>query len=230
MDGFEQAPREQTGYRLYDVTDPDEPTELGSYHNGGLGVHNLYVFTRPDLERAFVASVHNEFPVVTGGEDLRGELQIVDISDPNAPELVATWELDDAEDQGGPPFEELCHRRGNIASCNPHDVWISDDGELAYLSYWDAGLVMLDISDPEDPQFIGAAQNQLDSSEDDTPHLEEQGNTHSAIPVFIDGRHIVDRGRRARHGEPLAGGAGQGKELGKQKRRHAGFCDRHVDW
>jgi len=46
------------------------------------------------------------------------------------------------------------------------------DGTVAYLSYWDAGLILLDISDPSQPRLLGRGN-----------YLNEEGNTHSAVPA-----------------------------------------------
>ena len=193
--GFNDVPTEQTGFQLYDVTDPAAPVQLGNHNNGGVGTHNLLPYNRADLQKAFVAAVFNDFP--TPIDDLRGEMQIVDITDPNNPALVSTWELIDAQAQGGPTFDELCRPRGAfLASCYLHDVWVSSDGTTAYLSFWDAGLILIDISDPETPTFIGQIQS---------GGPEAEGNTHAAIPVSRGGKDYVVVGD-----EDFIGGVAQG--------------------
>lgn len=182
LPGADEFPSEQTGFQLYDVSDPTDPQQLGNFNNGGFGTHNLYLFSRPDLGATYSATVFNQGNVAL--DDLVGVVQIVDVSDPNAPELASEWELADAEEQGGPAFDELCQRRGNhLPSCNLHDLWVSEDGTILYASYWDAGLVLLDINDPTDPQFIG--QTQPDGTDN-------EGNTHVAVPYEIDGQqHVI---------------------------------------
>ncbi|MDP9023177.1 MAG: hypothetical protein M3N57_10910 [Actinomycetota bacterium] len=182
IDAVNDIPRAQTGFQLWDVSDPTAPERLGSFNNGGSGTHNLFAFHRPDLGKAFVAAVHNDSDLVTG-EDLVGTVQFVDISDPNAPQLVSQWALADAQTQGGPTFDQLCEPRGeHLASCNLHDVWVSDDGKIAYLSFWDAGLILLDVQDPTEPAFIGQIQ---------PGGTDNEGNTHAAVPLMIGGRHLV---------------------------------------
>ncbi|MBW3577492.1 MAG: hypothetical protein KY462_07095 [Actinobacteria bacterium] len=182
IDAVNDIPRAQTGFQLWDVTDPTAPERLGSFNNGGLGTHNLFAFHRPDLQKAFVAAVHNDSDLLTG-DDLVGTVQFVDISDPNAPQLVSQWALADAQTPGGPTFDELCEPRGeHLASCNLHDVWVSDDGKIAYLSFWDAGLILLDVEDPTEPAFIGQIQ---------PGGTDNEGNTHAAVPLMIGGKHLV---------------------------------------
>ncbi len=177
---LEDVQNPETGFQLYDVTKPSSPVKLGDHQNGGLGTHNHFIFSRPDLNRAFVAAVFNESPILF---ETRGELQIVEITNPNTPTLVSTWDLDDAAPQGGPTKDELCKERGtHLASCYLHDVWTNEAGTIAYLSYWDAGLVLVDITDPANPQFLGQIQSGT---------LEEEGNTHAAVPMTVDGRDVV---------------------------------------
>jgi hypothetical protein len=180
-----EVPTTHTGFQLYNVTDPENPVKLGTYNNGGIGTHNLYFFTRPDLDppRAFVAAVYNE--VNAGGLlGIRGELQIVEVTDPNNPTLVGEWEL------ATPNPDFPCEERGvDSAFCVLHDVWVSDDGKTAYLSFWDAGLILLNISDPTNPTLIGRAQEQVEG--DGVGWLDEEGNTHSAIPYNVGGRKFI---------------------------------------
>jgi hypothetical protein len=41
-----------------------------------------------------------------------------------------------------------------------HDGWVQENGGqiIAYLAYWDAGLVLLDVTDPTDPVFLGHSE------------------------------------------------------------------------
>jgi hypothetical protein len=180
-----EVPTAVTGFQLYDVDDPSNPVKLGTYNNGGIGTHNLYFFSRPDLNppRAYVAAVYNE--VVAGGIlGIRGELQIVEVTDPSNPTLVGEWEL------ATPNPDIPCEERGvDSAFCVLHDVWVSDDGKTAYLSFWDAGLILLDITDPANPALIGRAQEQVEG--DGVGWLDEEGNTHSALPFETGGRKFV---------------------------------------
>lgn len=183
------ADADHTGFQVYDVSDPANPVKRGTWNNGGLGTHNLALFSQGG--RSYVAAVLNkvDFFGVEQEELIAGFLQIVDITDPGAPELVSEWGLADAEADGGPPGEELCAPRGSSAFCYNHDTWVSDDGQTAYLAFWDAGLILLDVSDPADPVFIGQAQEQV--QDDPEGWLNEEGDTHAAVPVTVDGRDLV---------------------------------------
>lgn len=60
-----------------------------------------------------------------------------------------------------------------------------DDGTKAYLSHWDAGLILLDISDPADPQLVSVAIDPENGS------LDGEVNSHSAWPS-ADGSIVVE--------------------------------------
>src|SRR5207302_1054399 len=79
----------------------------------------------------------------------QGDFRIVDISDPARPVQLSSWR------------PETAGLRAPGIGCNPqvfdHSARGSRDGMRAYLSYWDAGLLILDISDPTAPRFLGQA-------------------------------------------------------------------------
>jgi hypothetical protein len=63
----------------------------------------------------------------------------------------------------------LAVRRGADARTLDHSARANANGTLAYLSYWDAGFVTLDIGDPSNPRFVGVTGQDL----------AEEGNAHS---------------------------------------------------
>lgn len=159
------------GFELWDVTDPTAAEFLGRFGPAaatdtepflveiGFGVHNVFIFEQG--ERAYVAAIVDFGEVFQDffGAPLVGDLRIVDVTDPRNPVQVGDWGI--AKDLGqGPAF-----------NLGPHDVWVEND--IAYLSHWDGGLILLDVSDPSDPRFI--SQTLYDPS--------EEGNTHVAVPA-----------------------------------------------
>jgi len=80
-------------------------------------------------------------------------VHIVDISKPQSPkEIAVTGQLDWPAD--------IAAEFGDTAAVFLHDVWVQEnDGRvIAYLAYWDAGLVLLDITDPANPVFLGDSE------------------------------------------------------------------------
>lgn len=157
------------GIRLYDVSDPTNPVHLADLYSigspgpgpgpGAFGVHNTYIFQQGN--RAYVHLVANISP------DLF-DYRIVDVSDPTNPTEVGRWSSTVSPD--APPGLEP---RGTSRSLGLHDVWSNDNGKIAYLSYWDAGYILLDVSDPSNPTFLGNS----------TWEPDDEGNAHAAVPA-----------------------------------------------
>jgi hypothetical protein len=72
---------------------------------------------------------------------------------------------------------------GSSANRFLHDFTITPDGLTAYLAHWDAGLVMLDISDVSNPQLVSLA---IDPTSEDG-----EVNSHSVWPN-ADGSIVVE--------------------------------------
>lgn len=187
------------GFEIYNVADPTNPEPLASVRIdeinpisdalfGGIedvGVHNLWLFTQGRQD--YVAAV---------AETAFDNFQIFDITDPTNPVRVAAWgaeELfdpgvgDETEDVGRVLDAALWLSDGFGASANRflHDITVSEDATRAYLSNWDAGLVLLDVSDPAFPQVISVALDPQNGSRDG------EVNSHNAWPAE-DGSVVVE--------------------------------------
>lgn len=188
------------GFDIYNVDDPRNPVFLSrvqtddvnlflqeSFGFVDFGVHNLFLFTQGD--RDYVAAVvESEF----------GNFQIFDITDPANPTLVGFW---GAEQLAFPGIDwvnltdfatilevdaYLFGGFGGSANRFLHDITVSSDGTQAYLSNWDAGLVLLDISDVANPQVVSVALDPANGSP-----LDGEVNSHSAWPNE-DGTIVVE--------------------------------------
>ena len=181
-----------TGLQLWDVTDANNPVLLSAVTQGSVPefvpefVHNVFVFEQGRNAYVIAASSFNELFTPFG------DVLIVDITDPVNPVVIAAW---GAGKDGGlafgtplapvPPFppgsdctpppggEELC-RGLFFPAVNAHDVWV--EGTTAYVSYWDAGVILLDVSDPSDPTLIGRAVEPPTFGTD-------EGDAHVAVPA-----------------------------------------------
>ena len=148
------------GLVVWDVTDPARPVELGRLSTGccARGLHELEVQHRPDLGRTFVyASVPaSEYPdelSPSGRRDQRGrgDFRLIDVTDPRAPVEVSNWGVLHNPTRGLPAAG---------LGCDPdpifgHSAEPSDDGRLAFVSYWDSGFIALDVTNPAAPVFRG---------------------------------------------------------------------------
>lgn len=105
-------------------------------------------------------------------DDATGSLRVIDIRDPYRPKQVARWQTRPDE-------------AGNFL----HDIDVKDG--LAYLSYWNEGLVILDVGkgikggSPENPQLVSQYKYDLNSLYRD---VEAVGG-----PGFIRGTHTAWR-------------------------------------
>ncbi|ETX02509.1 MAG: hypothetical protein ETSY2_35435 [Candidatus Entotheonella gemina] len=190
------------GIELWDVTDPSTPSHLASIRVGELnpivntlvggatadvGVHNLWLFTQGD--RDFVALY---------AESVFHNFRIFDITTPAAPVPVSAWGAEEVFDPGvgdlnfdapdgiervQAAFNWLLSGMGDLAFRLLHDITINASGDRAYLSYWDAGLILLDISDPSTPQLLSVA--------DPAAGPGGEGNSHAAWPS-ADGTVVVE--------------------------------------
>ena len=188
------------GFDIYDVDDPKNPVFQSRVQTDDVniflmdvlgfvdfGVHNLFLFTQGD--RDYVAAVvESEF----------GNFQVFDITDPANPTLAGFW---GAEQLAFPGIDwvnlnnfatilavdaYLFSGFGGSQNRFLHDITVTPDGTQAYLSNWDAGLVLLDISDVSDPQVVSVALDPVNGSP-----LDGEVNSHSAWPNE-DGTIVVE--------------------------------------
>ncbi len=149
----------QFGPDFWDVTDPYYPKHLsflGVTHGGG-GVHELDLFQRGSHVYALLATPFTEwFDPVPGGD-----FRIVDVTDPRNPVQVGQWGAG-AHGLSPGPFYGL----GSFGASFDHSVRASADGTKAYVSYWDLGVLTLDISDVTNPTLVGQTHYPLGADGD----------------------------------------------------------------
>ena len=135
------------GLALYDVSDPETPKPLAVYDAGagtsGIADLDVWLFG----ERVLVgAVVPNSF---LDHSDAVGDVRIVEITDPQAPADIADWDLRrdviGETDLDGIDPREL----------RAEGITIDPDQRRAFMAYWDAGIVVLDLATPNRPTFAG---------------------------------------------------------------------------
>ena len=174
----------EAGLRLYDIHDPARPRETGFYQAAGRGVHRFWV----DCERrlAYISAETEGY--------LKAILVVVDFKDPTNLREVSRWWLPGQWTEGG---EEPSWDTEKKSCWHHHPVVL---GDRAYLGYWDAGFVILDISDIEKPRFV--------SRGDYSPAY--GGVFHTALPID---RHILGRRWMIGTQESLSPPTKEGKKL-----------------
>ena len=173
---------ESPGIILYDITDPLQPVRLATSFSLGFEVHTIYVYQHD--QRAFVLVAED------GGER---DFHIVDITDPRNPVEVSArgWRdwFAEGTDQlrlGAGPAS-FVHEAWQRSYPRHHPVRAYAGKSIAYLSYWDAGLVLLDITDPANPVFLGDSDY---ADPDPVTGQPPEGNSHSTVPS-ADGRYVI---------------------------------------
>ena len=143
------AGRTFAGLALFDVTDPARPRLLSRLSTGRRvrGVHELSVVQRADGRVLVLATVPHSWP-----ETARGDVRIIDATDPRRPRQLATW---DFRRNGPIRARRLLRARRGVDELLAHSAAPFDGGMKAYVSHWDAGEVFLDLADPGRPRYLG---------------------------------------------------------------------------
>ena len=132
------SPPGQGGVAIWDVTDPTKPKAL-KQNFLEFGVHNTYIWQQGA----------NAYMMVVDDDNVQ-DVHIVDLTKPQSPKVIAaTGQLDWPSD--------IAAEFGDTAGVFLHDIWVQENNGkiIAYLAYWDAGLVLLDVTDPKNPVFLG---------------------------------------------------------------------------
>jgi hypothetical protein len=155
------ATKWSAGLKFFDISNPRAPREIGFFPTPGKGVHRMTYLEPPY--------------VYLSGSDLGYSDQfliIADVTEPARPVEVGRWwfpgmRTESGESPAWAPGRRYAHHHANVR------------GDRAYATWWDAGLVILDIADPSAPTLVS--------------HLPfdpaESGATHSALP--LPGRDLL---------------------------------------
>jgi len=140
---FRQATDWTAGLLVYDISEPLAPKQIGRFDCGGAGVHRV-VWTGGRYAHASATP-----------QGLPDRIWLVlDLADPEHPAEAARFQLDEEVPDG----ERYAAHHALV------------DGDVAYLSYGDANLVVLDVSDWTHPRQIGRAKW-------------DGGDTHTCLPL-----------------------------------------------
>ena len=136
----EGAADRKNGIVIADTHDPLHPKAISEFTDGVTGgVHSAFVYTQPKYgTHVYLTS------------DATGKMHVIDINDPLHPKQVAEWKTPGSDNSGR----------------YLHDIDIRDG--ILYGSWWNDGLVMLDIGNgrkggsPSNPQFVSQYKYDLD--------------------------------------------------------------------
>ncbi|MBV9169325.1 MAG: hypothetical protein JOZ81_04495 [Chloroflexi bacterium] len=167
---LEQAETWQGGLKVFDVSSPAEPRDLAFVPMPGKGVHRMTYWTAP-------------YAYMSGSDDgfIDQFLRIFDLSDPSNPRDVGRWWLPGQWTGGGetPSWTPGGHGAGGPGARRKALHHPLMRGDRAYCGWWDAGLVILDLSELSAPKLV----SQLEFGSDVSTA------THTALPV--PGRDVL---------------------------------------
>jgi len=195
------------GFEVWNVDNPSAPVHLASVltddvnaflrDNLGFidfGVHNLWQFSQ-DGNDYVAATVNSEFgnfqifdmanlgagPIGFWGAESIGPADSPYPSPHPAEDYATLDDFDKILDVDAYLFDGFGASRNRFL----HDVTISADGTRAYLANWDAGLVLLDISDVTNPTIVSVALDPTNGS------IDGEVNSHAVWPSE-DGAIVVE--------------------------------------
>ena len=161
-------PDDRSTYRglvLYDVSDPLLPVQLGTYESGAgtIGISGFDVWVEADRILVVAAAPNS----LLDNPDALGDVRIVDVTDPTLPVEVADWDFRRDAD--------VAVRDAVLDDADPRDIHargitLDPAGERAFVAHWDAGVIILDLSDPSQPDAVGrtASLGHQEGSSDST--------------------------------------------------------------
>ena len=134
LNTFQPQANPKPAILLWDISDPENPKQVGSWQGGATGAHrNSY----PGGKYAYLSTSYPGFK--------QHIMVILDVSDPAHPKEVGKWWQPGQKDgEPASPYPEGFHGPVNV----------SPDGKMASFGYT-PDVVNLDISDPTDPKLIG---------------------------------------------------------------------------
>jgi hypothetical protein len=172
-----QAP---SGASMWDVTDPRNPQPLKlNFGDNAPAVARQDFHTTHSVQgwamgnRAFVA--------LQDGQDLK-DLDIIEVTDPRNPVHLAERGLEDWPGAFG--------SYANGETVNHHDMQVQQIGDKWYMavSYWDAGQVLLDVTNPANPTFV--TDSDYSSPDPETGFQIAEGNSHQSY-WSSDGKYLL---------------------------------------
>jgi hypothetical protein len=168
------------GVSLWNVTNPNKPAKLAeNWGDRGFADFN-------DIHSSFAWDVGANAYVVTVDNFEFPDVDILDITNPKRPRLIAEYDLNDhAVDQ--PAL--------NLTESFIHDMTVKKIGTrwIMLVSYWDGGFVKLDVTDPANAVFLGDTEYSNPDPElleSTGASLTPEGNGHQA-EFTLDNEYFI---------------------------------------
>jgi hypothetical protein len=187
------------GLNVFDISQPDRPREVSFFDTSGPHSRGAHFVSTMDGRYAHLATGASDFepkpPVqsaeadqarlahetIKGGHRGRDDqfYMIVDLVDPASPVEVGRWWLPGQSVDDPETIER--HKKHDFAFRPHHILSYPERPDRAYIGYIDAGMIILDIADMQQPEMI----SRLDY------HPPFPGFTHTVVPLFERGLAVV---------------------------------------
>jgi hypothetical protein len=135
------------GVSLWDVTNPLNPRKLSEHFGDRGGVSRG---DANDIHSSFAWDTGDKAYVVIVDNFEAADVDILDITNPKRPRLIAELALDDM-------FPGITQVPLGLTQIFLHDMVVKqiNGNWIMLLSYWDGGYVQLNVNDPANPTLIG---------------------------------------------------------------------------
>lgn len=175
------------GVNLYDVTVPSRPVPLMEGYGDDSGAAGATNKSAHEIHSAFAWDAGDRAYAVLVDNEEAADVDILDISNPRKPFLVAEYDL-------GKQFPEILQPGMDLDEVFLHDMVVKRIGTrwVMLASYWDGGYVQLDVTDParatliNDSDFAALDPEALESGLEVAP----EGNAHQA-EFTADDRYVL---------------------------------------
>jgi hypothetical protein len=178
----EGAADRKNGIVIADTHDPLHPKAISEFTDGvTAGVHSAYVYQQPKFGTHVYLT-----------NDGTGAIHVIDINDPAHPKQVGTWKTPGSDKSGR----------------YVHDIDVRDG--LLYGSYWNDGLVILDVGNgiaggsPSNPQLVSQYKYDLDKLYRDVEAVSGPGFTRGTHTAWRHKDYVFIADEVYRNG-PVAG-------------------------
>jgi hypothetical protein len=144
------------GFVILDISDVTKPRLVSDLPFSPPFQSFIAVHTAQPLPERKIAVVNSE-AIAENCEEPLGYAGLVDLSDETKPRLMSLVQL--PAPPPGAPFKNFCQRGGRFGQHNQHQHQFQDvlyrNDDLVFLTYFNAGLRIVDINDPLLPREVG---------------------------------------------------------------------------
>ena len=174
------------GMNIYDVTVPSAPEHL-AVGFGDYTVGSNRKKTANDIHSVFAWDAGDKAYAVMVDNEEAADVDIVDITNPRKPKLIAEYDL-------AALFPQILQPNQGLDSVFHHDMVVKEiNGRYIMLvSYWDGGYVQLDVTNPAAATFIVDSDftNPDPEAAESGLNVRPEGNAHQS-EFTLDNSYVI---------------------------------------